>query len=337
MSASSPFHCAKNTSFGFSTELESLKPLMKPPVGNYLLYGRDEQLKVMLVAGPNARKDFHINQGEELFYQIEGKCDLNIVVHNVHKTVTIEEGQMFILPGGIPHSPQRFAGTLGMVIERERGEGEFDGLRWYQQGAIEDSLKEESKVRAEEKAGIVLYEEYFQCTDLGTQLAPIIQTFLQSEMCLKNIPAADMPVKDPPAKIDSSMKVMEPIKVTALLSAVTPFSISTVLQGKEFVVKAFYGSVENKVRDIFCGDVPQQIFVLSFASDGELSSSTATSRDSITIVAQEKKWEMHTGDGMYLTLPSLPVDANLRIGQPAEHILLFFYNTSYYPLPGKLL
>lgn len=316
--------------------MESIKPLLKPPVGNFLLYGLNEQLKVMLVGGPNVRSDFHINEGEELFYQIKGKCELKIVEQGVHKTVKIEEGQMFILPGGIPHSPQRFAGTLGMVIERERGESEFDGLRWYQQPDLENSLKGESKQSEAEKALVILYEEYFHCYNLGTQLAPIIQTYLQSEMCAKNVPAENMPLKDPPIKINSLQKVTEPINMTSLLSAVTPFSVDTLLQGKEFVVKAFYGSVENKMRDIFCGSVPQEVFIMSFSSDGEISSPT-TSSDNISIVTQDKKWEMHTGDSMYLTLipPDPAVDANLRIEQPAEHILLFFYNTSYYPVPGK--
>lgn len=37
--------------------------------------------------------------------------------------------QIFLLPAGVPHSPQRFADTVGLVIERRRLETELDGLR----------------------------------------------------------------------------------------------------------------------------------------------------------------------------------------------------------------
>ena len=84
----------------------------------------------MFIGGPNNRPDYHLNGGEELFYQIKGPLDLKIIERNVPKTVRIEEGQMFCLPPNIPHSPQRYVDSVGLVIERERGDAEYDGLLW---------------------------------------------------------------------------------------------------------------------------------------------------------------------------------------------------------------
>ena len=117
--------------FDFYAQAEAVKPLLKPPVGNHLIFGHQEQLKVMFIGGPNNRPDYHINEGEELFFQLKGAMDLKVVEHNQPKNVRIEEGQMFCLPPRVPHSPQRYADTCGLVIERERLSSETDALRWY--------------------------------------------------------------------------------------------------------------------------------------------------------------------------------------------------------------
>ena len=106
--------------FGFYEQAEAVKPLLQPPVCNHLIFGKAEQLKVMFIGGPNGRPDYHINEGEELFFQLKGPLDLKIAEHNQPKTVRVEEGQMFCLPPRVPHSPQRYADTCGLVIEREK-------------------------------------------------------------------------------------------------------------------------------------------------------------------------------------------------------------------------
>ena len=78
--------------------------------------------------GPNGRTDYHVNQGEEFFYQIEGDITLKVVEENELKDIKIKQGEIFLLPGGIPHSPQRPENTVGLVIERKRRENELDGL-----------------------------------------------------------------------------------------------------------------------------------------------------------------------------------------------------------------
>ena len=79
--------------------IESIRNTLKPPVGNKLLYGNN--IKIMVVAGPNERSDYHVNMGEELFFQLHGDILLNLVVNNSRIVQTIPEGHMFLLPAGI--------------------------------------------------------------------------------------------------------------------------------------------------------------------------------------------------------------------------------------------
>jgi 3-hydroxyanthranilate 3,4-dioxygenase len=108
------------------------RDLLKPPVGNKNLYADAGDYIVMIVGGPNARKDYHYNETEELFYQLEG--DINVTVQEDGKAVEIpiKEGDIFLLPARIPHRPARPAGTVGLVIECKReDETMMDGLQWY--------------------------------------------------------------------------------------------------------------------------------------------------------------------------------------------------------------
>jgi 3-hydroxyanthranilate 3,4-dioxygenase len=108
------------------------RDLLKPPVGNKNLYADAGDYIVMIVGGPNARKDFHYNETEELFYQLEG--DINVRVQEDGKPVDIpvKEGEMFLLPGNTPHRPERPAGTVGLVVEVKREDpNTLDGLIWY--------------------------------------------------------------------------------------------------------------------------------------------------------------------------------------------------------------
>ncbi|XP_075391412.1 3-hydroxyanthranilate 3,4-dioxygenase [Tenrec ecaudatus] len=168
-----------------------------PPVCNKLLH--KEQLKVMFVGGPNLRKDYHIEEGEEVFYQLEGDMVLKVLEQGRHRDVVIRQGEIFLLPAGVPHSPQRFANTVGLVIERRRLQTEMDGLRYY----VGDTTD-------------VLFEKWFYCEDLGTQLVPIIQEFFSSEQYRTGKPIPDQLVKEPPFPL-STRPVMEPIDLGAWL------------------------------------------------------------------------------------------------------------------------
>jgi 3-hydroxyanthranilate 3,4-dioxygenase len=135
------------------------RELLKPPVGNKMVW-RDSEFLVMIVGGPNRRKDFHIEDGEEFFYQIEGDIVVRIIEDGKPRDIEIKEGDIFLLPAGVPHSPQRPAGSVGMVVERVRKPGELDHLRWYC-----------------EHCGEVIHDASFQLEDLGSQLKPIIEDF----------------------------------------------------------------------------------------------------------------------------------------------------------------
>jgi 3-hydroxyanthranilate 3,4-dioxygenase len=110
--------------------IEEHRSLLQPPVGNARVF-EDGDFIVMVVGGPNARKDFHVDPGDELFFQIEGAIVLQVIEDGHRRALEIPEGGMLLLPGGVPHSPQRPAGTVGLVVERRRRAGERDVFRWY--------------------------------------------------------------------------------------------------------------------------------------------------------------------------------------------------------------
>ncbi len=117
----------------FKEWIEDNRELLKPPVGNKCVY-EDAEFIVMVVGGPNSRKDYHYDLGEEFFYQIEGDMLLKIKDGDEFKDISIKEGEIFLLPPKTPHSPQRFENTVGLVIERTRKEDELDGFQWYWYG-----------------------------------------------------------------------------------------------------------------------------------------------------------------------------------------------------------
>lgn len=118
--------------FNLQKWIDDNRDLLKPPVGNKNLYVEAGDFIVMIVGGPNARKDYHYNESEELFYQIEGDATVRIQENGEAKDIVIKEGDIFLLPGNIPHSPIRGANTVGLVIERVRkGTDMMDGLMWF--------------------------------------------------------------------------------------------------------------------------------------------------------------------------------------------------------------
>jgi 3-hydroxyanthranilate 3,4-dioxygenase len=146
-------------SLNFKRWIDEHRHLLKPPVGNQQIWA-DREFMVTVVGGPNARADFHINQGEEFFYQLEGDITLRCIEDGAPVDVPIREGEIFLLPPGVPHSPQRPAGTVGLVVERSRRPEEKDGFVWFCQGC-----------------GKKLYEEFFHLENLVTQLPPVFDRF----------------------------------------------------------------------------------------------------------------------------------------------------------------
>lgn len=150
------------SSFNFKKWIEENRHLLKPPVGNKCMV--DGDLIVMVVGGPNARKDYHFDEGAEFFYQVEGDIVVKIIEDGKPKDIHIKEGDMFYLPPRVPHSPQRPANTIGLVIERKRDDKELDGFQWYC-----------------ENCGNLLHEKKFVLENIVTQLPPVLQEFYDRE------------------------------------------------------------------------------------------------------------------------------------------------------------
>lgn len=150
--------------FNFKKWIDEHRHLLKPPVGNQQIYKGNDDFIIMVVGGPNSRKDYHYNEGEEFFYQLEGDITLKVVEDGKPVDLTIKEGEIFLLPPRTAHSPRRPPNTIGLVIERNRKPGEIDGFLWYC-----------------ENCGNKLHEEYAQITDIVKQLPPIMEHFYESE------------------------------------------------------------------------------------------------------------------------------------------------------------
>ena len=155
---------ALSSPFNFKKWIDDNRHLLKPPVGNQQVYKGNDDFIVMVVGGPNARKDYHYEEGEEFFYQLEGDIVLKVIEDGKPKDISIKEGDIFLLPPRIPHSPQRPANTVGLVMERYRRPGEKDGFLWFC-----------------EKCNHKLHEEYVELTDIVNQLPPIMERFWSSD------------------------------------------------------------------------------------------------------------------------------------------------------------
>ena len=136
---------------------------LKPPVCNHVIYN-DSDFIIMVVGGPNQRNDFHVNQQDEFFYQIEGNMALKVIEDNQCKTIKINEDEIFMLPGKVPHSPQRFENSIGLVIEHKRAADMQDGFQWYCPSCNK-----------------LLYEEYLHVSDIVKQLPLVFKNFHQDQ------------------------------------------------------------------------------------------------------------------------------------------------------------
>ena len=143
----------------FKNWIEENRHLLKPPVGNKVVY-EDGDFMIMVVGGPNSRKDYHVDPVEEFFYQLEGDMVLKIIEKSKRVDVPIREGEIFLLPKNVPHSPQRFENTIGLVVEYKRDEGDLDGFQWYC-----------------DECDVMLHEVTLDLENIVTQLPPLFNAY----------------------------------------------------------------------------------------------------------------------------------------------------------------
>lgn len=150
--------------FNINKWIDEHRHLLKPPVGNQQVYKDVQDFIVMVVGGPNSRKDFHYNETEELFYQLEGDIVVRIIEDGKIVPIEIKAGDMFLLPARVPHSPQRGPNTVGLVIEKVRAGDMMDSFAWYC-----------------ENCSHKLYEEFMPVNDIVNQLPPVMNAFYADE------------------------------------------------------------------------------------------------------------------------------------------------------------
>ena len=146
--------------FNFQRWIAENQQFLKPPVGNKEVFPGQEDFIVMVVGGPNQRTDYHVDPYEEVFYQLKGTMHVNLMTPDGPDRVTISAGQMWVLPRFMPHSPQRRANTVGLVIERRRRPGELDAFEWYCEGC-----------------GGRLYREDLAVTSIVKDLPPVFERY----------------------------------------------------------------------------------------------------------------------------------------------------------------
>jgi len=142
--------------------IDDNREYLKPPVCNKQMFESGDFI-VQVVGGPNSRTDYHVDEGPELFYQVEGEMLLKTVQDGDFADIPIREGEIFLLPPRVPHSPQRFKDTVGIVVERKRAAQELDGFMWF-------------CPRCANK----LHEEFLHVDDIVKDLPPVFERFYAS-------------------------------------------------------------------------------------------------------------------------------------------------------------
>ena len=167
--------------FNLMTWIAANREQFKPPVGNKYLYsGRD--FFVMIIAGPNARNDFHQVDSEEFFIQLKGDVAVKTIQNGKVHVHAIKEGEVFFIPPNVPHSPQRGPNTLGLVVERRRPQGEPEHIIFFC-----------------EHCNTMVYDKVFDCKDIVKHFAQAMEDFWADEK-LSTCPCCGVRITKPVAK-----------------------------------------------------------------------------------------------------------------------------------------
>jgi len=193
----------------------------KPPILDIMM--STGFLKIMFVGGPNTRKDYHLNQGEEFFYQLKGDMCLKAMEKGEPKDIHIKEGEVFVIPSRIPHSAQRCGDSLGLVIERERAH-QWEGVRYY----CEDNKT-------------ILWHKYFHLRSLAEDYCPVIDEFFASEQYKTGVPIPGTTDEDEEKfKVDKETTTEKPFPLKEWVSS----NIAEIKNGG----KLLFGNGEFKIH-----------------------------------------------------------------------------------------
>ena len=168
--------------FNFKKWIDENEHLLKPPVGNKKVF-EDGDMTVQVVGGPNERADYHDDPVEEFFYQLKGNMVLKVGDNGNFYDVPIKEGEVFLLPPHVRHSPQRpMAGSIGLVVEGARAPDAKDGFEWFCFGC-----------------GARVHRVEVEIADIVKDLPPLFATF-ESDRAARTCRACGQvhPGKEPP-------------------------------------------------------------------------------------------------------------------------------------------
>jgi 3-hydroxyanthranilate 3,4-dioxygenase len=117
--------------FNLMKWVDDNRDLLRPPVSNRAIW-QDGDFIVQIIGGPNVRTDYHVDPYEEIFFQLVGDMVLPVREDGARREIPIREGEIFLLPALVPHSPQRpDPNSIGLVVERTRPDGVRDAFEWY--------------------------------------------------------------------------------------------------------------------------------------------------------------------------------------------------------------
>jgi 3-hydroxyanthranilate 3,4-dioxygenase len=141
------------------TWVEENRDVFDGPVANKVIF-EDSEFIFMMIKGPNRRNDFHVDPGDEIFIQLKGDIQTDLMIDGKRETRIIREGEMFFIPARVPHCPMRPADSWGFVIERQRRADEPDGVEWYC-----------------ENCGHLLHRAQFHVVNIEVELREALESF----------------------------------------------------------------------------------------------------------------------------------------------------------------
>jgi 3-hydroxyanthranilate 3,4-dioxygenase len=157
----------KPSSFNLLKWIKENPHKLKPPIGGNTVF-REEDFMVTVVGGPNARTDYHVNQTEEFFFQLEGTVNIRIQHEGKPHDIELPAGHIYLLPANVPHAPMRGPNTVGLIVERVRKNGMTDTHRWYCERCNNVLFEKTAQIEVLERDMPPLFEAYYG--DPGNQI-----------------------------------------------------------------------------------------------------------------------------------------------------------------------